>query len=112
MVTKRKKRRKLIFNLTVLHRNSGQLLGYLLDITQEGFMIISENPLELNKIYQIKILLGKEIDGHDYLDCAAKSLWSKKDVNKSYYDTGFKIVDSSIDFKLYQQIILELGFDQ
>jgi hypothetical protein len=47
MQEKRKlKRRHLIYYLRVFEKNTDTLLGYLVDITPEGIMIMSESPVE------------------------------------------------------------------
>ena len=51
------KRRHLIYYLKVLDRDTEELLGFLVDITTKGFMVMSEKPIERDKVFHLKILL-------------------------------------------------------
>lgn len=58
MTEKRSTERKcLIYYLQVSDRNTNEFLGYLLDITIKGALILSESPIELNTVFQLKLEL-------------------------------------------------------
>lgn len=86
------KRRHLVFYLRVFDRNTNQLIGYLVDITPEGIMVMSENPIETDTTYQLRMVFPIEILGRKELNFDATSIWCKKDV---FYDAGFELVDTS-----------------
>ncbi|MBI9050985.1 MAG: PilZ domain-containing protein [Anaerolineaceae bacterium] len=105
------KRRHLIYYLRIMNRDTNELLGHLVDITAEGIMVISENQLEINKNFNFRMMLPKEIVGKEMLEFSAKSLWSKKDINPDFYDTGFKIDDmTEADSLRIDQLIHHFGF--
>ena len=105
------KRRHLIYYLRIMDQETNELLGHLVDITSEGIMLISEAPLPLNKVFHLRMMLPKEIIGKEVLEFSAQSLWSKKDINPDFYDTGFKLIDLiEADARRVDQLIHHFGF--
>jgi c-di-GMP-binding flagellar brake protein YcgR len=98
-------RRHLIYYLKVFEKKTDTLLGHLVDITEEGLMIVSENCVEEDKVFKLKMLLPREIEDKEEIEFDARSMWCHKDVNPSLYGVGFKFeyVDT-----LSRQIIFEL----
>jgi hypothetical protein len=113
MLEKRKlQRRHLIYYLRVFDRNTVNLIGHLVDITPEGVMVISENPIELGLTFQMRMILPKEIFGKEQITFDAISKWADKDVNPSFYDTGFQLLEISDENRLIvTQLIEDFGFN-
>ena len=112
MRDKRKlKRRHLIYYLHVLEKTSGDLIGYLVDITTDGIMIMSESPIEVGEALELKILLESEMSAKQYLYFDATVLRCVKSINGTNYDIGCKLLHlSPDDFREIEMIIDELGF--
>ena len=112
MRDKRKlKRRHLIYYLHVLERASGTTIGYLVDISTEGIMIMSENPIAVGTVLELKILLESEMSAKQYLYFDAKALRCEKSINGTSYDIGCQLLNlSPEDFREIEMIIEELGF--
>jgi hypothetical protein len=112
MRDKRKlKRRHLIYYLHVHERASGNLIGYLVDISTEGIMIMSENQLEVGKELALKIMLESEMSAKQHLYFDAKVLRCVKSPNGTTYDIGCKLLNlAPEDFREIGMIIDELGF--
>jgi len=105
------KRRHLIYYLRIMDKNTNELIGHLVDITSEGLMVISETQLETNKEFNFRMMLPKEIIGKETLEFNATSLWSRKDINPDFYDTGFSLNDLSEEDRLIvDQLIHHFGF--
>lgn len=105
------KRRHLIYYLRVFDATSGELIGHLVDVTQEGIMLISETAIESNKIFQMRMDLPTEYWGTKHLDFEAKSLWSAHDINPDFYNSGFEL--HNVDWKVIdtvQRLINQYGF--
>jgi hypothetical protein len=104
-------RRHLVFYLRVFERDTDNLLGSLVDITSEGIMIMSESSIETDKVFHLRMHLGKEMGVDRYLDFDALSIWCKNDVNPDFYDTGFRLLNISYEeFGEIEDIIERLGF--
>ena len=89
------KRRQLIYYLKVMDSQTEQPIGRLVDITTEGLMLVSSQPIALDKVYSLKMDLPAEMNQLKSVKFDAQSLWSNRDVNPDFIDTGFKFVDVS-----------------
>ena len=106
------KRRHLIYYLTVLDRDTEKHIGYLVDITTKGIMLMSEYPIEVGTILQLKILLQTDMSQNEYLHFDAKTMWCRKSINENSYDTGLELLNvRAEDFAEIEKIIEELGFN-
>ena len=113
MENKRKlKRRHLIYYLRVFDQSNGQLIGHLVDITKEGLMLISEQPLITDKEYKFRMVLPTEILSRAEVNYTATVIWCKKDVNPDFYATGFRLSDiSTDDIVIIESLIHRYGFN-
>lgn len=113
MLEKRKfQRRHLIYYLRLFDRDTVNLIGHLVDITSEGVMVISENPIEVGKMFHMRMILPKEIFGREQITFSAISKWTAKDVNPSFYDTGFQFEEiSDENIQTITQLIDDFGFN-
>jgi len=104
------KRRYLIYYLRVFDRESGELLGHLVDITEEGIMIMREKPLEVGKSFQLR-LRWRNADGRlQVIDFDGVSRWCRPDVNPDFHGAGFSITtQSENDVATIRQLIQDLG---
>ena len=109
---RRMKRRHLIYYLEATDRETGKLIGFLVDITTKGIMLMSKTPIETGKIFQLRILLKTDLIEKKYLNFDAKSKWCEKSINTDIYDTGFELINKDIsDFREIEEVIDELGFN-
>jgi len=105
------KRRHVIFYSRVFDRNSGALLGHLMDITIEGLMLISETPLKIDLTYHLRMDLPEDVMTKTYLSFDAQCLWCKPDINPAFYNAGFKVLNMvQEDVDLIENMIDEYGF--
>ena len=113
MRDKRKlKRRHLIYYLHIQERASGKPVGFLVDISTDGIMIMSENPFAVGTVLELKILLESELSAKQYLSFDAEALRCEKSINGSTYDIGCKLLNlSPEDYREIEMIIDELGFN-
>ena len=109
---RRMKRRHLIYYLEANDRETSKLIGFLVDITTMGIMLMSKTPIEIGKIFQLRILLKTDLSEKKYLNFDAKSKWCEKSINTEIYDTGFELINKDIsDFREIEEVIDELGFN-
>lgn len=98
---RRKSQRKQVrYFLSIMDRTTNKQLGLLVDINTEGAMLIRETPLEIGKSYQLRIMLPEPIHGSNFIDIDGTSAWSEKDINPSFYATGFKFNEASKENKM------------
>ena len=105
------KRRHLIFYLRILNAQDESLFGYIVDITPEGLMVMSEKPIESNKVFDLKMHLALQGQKTEVIEFKAESVWSSQDVNARYYDSGLRLIDVDDDTAiLIEDMINHLGF--
>ena len=103
-------RKQLVYYLKVFDRSTEEVIGKLKDVTPEGIMLTSEAPLDLNKRYQLRMLLPPEFQETDYLVFDARSLWCRESDVHALYDTGFILIDVTPgDKSMIARLIREFG---
>jgi len=109
---RRLRRNNLIYYLKVYNQKDGSLLGHLVDITSEGIMLVSEEPIATGVDFQLRLVLPRDIFGEGNIDFSAKSLWSKPDSNPDFQDTGFHLIDMPLEkVLLIKKLVSEYGFE-
>ena len=109
MKERRKHHRKdLAFFTRLFDRDTGQLLGHLANLTVEGAMIISNEPIEAEKVYRLHMDLPDQRFGKAHLDLDAKSVYCQPDINPQFYNAGFQFVNiSPRDIGIIESIVQE-----
>ncbi len=104
-------RRHIMFYSRIFNRKTGGFLGYLGNITPEGAMIISENPLSTDTVYSLSMGIPEDLYEKAVLSFEARSIWCKPDIDPNFYDTGFQLFDlTEEDIAIINQIIEDYGF--
>ncbi len=104
------KRQHIMFYSRVFDRQTGAFMGYLGNLTESGTMIISEEALEADKVYNLRIDLPEDIYGQPILNLTARSVWCQRDIDPNFYNIGFELRDvSDKDSEVISQIIDDYG---
>jgi len=108
---RRLKRWQLVNYLRVFDANSGILVGHLVDLNQEGFMLLGTETLPCEQEFNLRMQrLSDGITAEIHL--RAYSLWSKQDVDPHLFKTGFQLVHLDQEQMAFlHQLISELGKD-
>lgn len=103
------KRKYLVFFTRLFDRETGQLLGYLANLTAEGMMLISETPLIKGRIYRMHMELAEEFFSKPHLDFEARCMWCQpENIAPQFYNAGFLFVTiAPEDIQIIDQIIKE-----
>ena len=106
------KRHHLIYYLRVWDVEAGEPLGHLADLTTGGFMLVSDRPVEVGRVFALEVQWEDDRGAPQEVRLRAVSRWSSNDVNPELFDTGFQLVDTSVDvlFPL-QDLITDLSFN-
>ena len=105
------KRRHLIYYLRVFKVPENILLGHLVDITSEGLLLLSENPIPTGQTYRLRMKLPEVIFNQQTLEFNAFSLWSKTDVIEDFFVTGFRIPElDPLGIEILDKLIEDHGF--
>ncbi len=104
------KRQHIMFYSRVFDRQTGAFMGYLGNLTPDGAMIISEEALEVQKDYQLRIDLPEDMYDKSLLNLGARSVWCKQDIDPNFYNVGFFMEEIPIQYLgIIQQIIDDYG---
>jgi len=77
--------------------NTGRHLGEVVNLTSEGLMMISSEPVENNLVFQLNLKLRKPFRGQGHLNLGVESLWCSAANEAQRFWTGFRIIDVSLD---------------
>ena len=112
MADRRKiKRRYLIYYGRVFDETAQKLIGNLVDITDRGFMLLSDSPFPVDETHRFKLELTDDIADHAFLNFTARSLWCEPDLDPNHYNTGFEILQlKPQDAELIRSIVKKYGF--
>jgi hypothetical protein len=86
-------RRKFPYYMRVLDAHTEKLVGYLVDISIDGFKVDSQSSIPLNLDIMLKMDIPAEISNTKFITFAARSKWCKPDrIDPNSYNVGFQIV--------------------
>jgi hypothetical protein len=105
------KRRYLMYYSRVFDAHTEELVAHLVDITPQGTMLISENPLPIDTVFQFKMELSEDIASKPFIKFEAKSLWCQRDIDPHFYNTGFELLGvPPEDIEIIERIVEAYGF--
>ena len=105
------KRQHIMFYSRVFNRRTGEFIGYLGNMTPKGLMIISDQPIQTEENFSLRIDLPEDIYDRPVLAFEAKSVWCQPDIDPNFYNTGFHLLTVPEDeIALIGQIVDDYGF--
>lgn len=108
-----KVRRKASQSLVVYDLNTRLPMGQVLDMSERGMKIMTEEPMEIGKKYYCKLPLERKIDGKKELFFDAECRWCRQNHNTGWYDSGYVLRFSSPQYaELLQKLIRGWMIDQ
>ena len=90
-------RKNLVYYLKITDMETNQTMGYAVNISNHGFMLIINKPIQTESLFQLKMLLPQEIQGSNSFEFSAMSRWCQKDENPDFYNIGFQFADISAE---------------
>ncbi|HCK82426.1 MAG TPA: PilZ domain-containing protein [Candidatus Competibacter sp.] len=104
---RRLKRWYLVMYLRVYDRDTNELLGHIVDINKEGMRLVNDKPLPVNQIYRLRVDVPKEGAPRQRIHLEGETVWTGRDVNPDFYDTGFRMLNISTQALLQLQLLIE-----
>ncbi|MDR1520779.1 MAG: PilZ domain-containing protein, partial [Planctomycetota bacterium] len=83
--------------LRVFNRNTGDVIGNLVDITTKGIMILRDSPIEVGGSYSLRLRWRNHEDRLQLADFSGVCRWCRPDVNPDFYGAGFTITPANVD---------------
>ena len=100
-------RKELNSPITVQDIINNRPIGELVNISANGLMLICEEQIETNSIFQFSMSLPTEINGQNRLDIGVDCLWCRKVDNFNRYWAGFQIIDAAADTQAIIELLIE-----
>jgi c-di-GMP-binding flagellar brake protein YcgR len=102
-------RKYLLIYSRVFERTVGKLLGYLADLSQEGAMIIAEDPLTVGAVLTLRFDLPDPKIFHMHnLNISARVARCNPDLSPEFYDIGLEFLDVTPEQKIVIEKMMEL----
>lgn len=105
-------RRYLVFYLRVFDGQSSNILGHLVDISAQGIMLLSDDAIQVNQDYRLRMRLPTELKDRNEVIFTATSRWCKQDSNPDFFRVGFQMHDlEPYTKKLITKLIHDFGYE-
>ena len=91
---RRRERRTFSHYMRLMHENTGELVGHLVNISPEGFRLESVRAIPVNKDFPLRIELPRDVTDKPYMVFLARSKWCRPDrIDPTLFDAGFEIME-------------------
>ena len=85
------KRHHLIYYLRVYDGISSKVVGHVVDISPQGLMLITDEPIAIEEEYRLRMRFPGAESSLDELIFDAVCRWCREDENPAFYLAGFQI---------------------
>jgi hypothetical protein len=93
--------------LIVADQITGNQLGRVVNISAEGLMLLSDEPMVAGSVYQLVMLLPNPQSNQEKITFAAEAVWCTEASQPESFWSGFHIIDiSADDVLIIDQLIL------
>lgn len=103
-------RHHLIYYLRVYDGISSRVVGHIVDISPQGIMLISDEPITVQEEYRLRMRFPGAGSGQEELILDAVCRWCREDENPEFYLAGFQIQELPADATNFiRNLITEFG---
>lgn len=96
MIEKRKSPRKVADEvLQVSDKITGSYIGRVVNISAEGLMLLSHEPIVMGSVYQLEMDIPEGGGDVKRVGFGAEAVWTTEATQPDSYWTGFRIIDIS-----------------
>ncbi len=107
MGEKRKRRRlALVSFFTIYDRDTNEVMGHLVDISEEGFQVIGDVEADEDRVYRFRMDFSAIMNFEQQIVFDAKCRWTKFDMDVELFTSGFEMTKIRPgDLNLIYQVI-------
>ena len=105
-------RKSLIHHLCVRDKVTGEIIGFLDNISRGGIMLLSEDqmPVTDNNEIAVGLVLPSDQPRQGSIAVAVKQVWNDRDDKADLYASGLKFVDApALTLDKIDELLNELG---
>ena len=92
-------RRHLVFYLRVFDQHGRGIIGHLTDISTAGLMLVSEREIDQEEVFDVRLILPKEVQGRTELQLKIRCIWCRPDPIPEFHVAGFNFVELDLEQK-------------
>lgn len=112
-----KERRKQIRHATGKHLkifddSSNKYIGMLANLSTDGIMIVSREKPASSSVLKYRIELLKPILDYNEIILKAHKRWSRRNIDKDWWESGYKIETSGIDKELLSYLNISFAVEK
>ncbi|MEJ2423576.1 MAG: PilZ domain-containing protein [Candidatus Thiodiazotropha sp.] len=94
--------------LDICDQITGNQIGRVVNISAEGFMLLSEEPVITGSVYQLKMMIAKAGGDKESIEFGAEAVWCSEASQPDSYWSGFHIIDiDNEDILNIDQMVLD-----
>ncbi len=87
---RRANRHQLLFNARVYDVDRGHVIGHLSNLSEDGLMVVTEQPLPVGHAYRVRIPLPVAFDGLGELTTEVTVAWTEPATHPAYHRNGLR----------------------
>jgi hypothetical protein len=88
-------RRRTSDYFIVYERETGRIVGRLVNLTIAGAMIIGEESVEVSTLIKCRLRLPEPVEGRQEILFDAECRWNRRNEHNDWWETGYKFVNIS-----------------
>ncbi|PMY41193.1 pilus assembly protein PilZ [Pseudomonas sp. GW456-L14] len=96
---RRIERHQLPCFLKVFNRLTDHPIGYLGNVSEDGFMLISQLPMLIGADFELRLQVPGRDGQLQPIEITASCRWCHEDVTPHHYDTGFVLLRSPPEYR-------------
>jgi hypothetical protein len=110
---RRTRRNPLISALPAVNRDTGEKIGQVVDISQDGLMLVTGADVPVQNEYRLRLELPRSRFYQETAwECEATSLWSSAAAQSRLVNVGFRLHQiTDRDRQLIESVVAEHGLD-
>ena len=114
MIERRKhKRSRSPQGLPILHANTGEQLGMLMDLSLGGLLMMSMSAMEVNRTYPLRIILPLSDCESKNIRLSAEVAWIDPTNRNGTFWAGFHVIDiSEYELERIGQLVDQWALEQ
>jgi len=86
-----KDRSKATGKIPVLNRSTGKQVGLLLDVSDEGLLVMTKEDLSENQVLELTLKLPDQIEDGGQLEVDAEVIWTKHSDHTGAINNGMRL---------------------
>lgn len=79
-------------HIDILDRARNLIVGRLVNISEEGLMIMGPGLVLFDHLYQFELQLPYQVNGRNVIPCGVDCLWTRASENGEQHWAGFQII--------------------